>query len=374
MVTLMIAARERRDVATADVAGAYLNADMDDTVLMKLTGDAVSILVSVNKEYDKFVSMEHGKKVLYVQLLKALHGCVKSALLWYDLFSSVLVERGFILNPYDPCVANCMINGKQCTIAWYVDDNIITHEDANVVSEVIVLIEARFGKMSVTRGKEHEFLGMNIVFNDNGTVDIGMKQFIREAINDFGENVSKHVTSPATKALFTIDSESMLLPQAQKERFHSIVQKLLYLSHRGRPDIQLTISFLCTRVSKSTTQDWAKLKRLLQYLNDTIELRRILGADDLSVLRTRVDASYAVHENMKSHTGGAISFGTGAVMCKSTKQKLNTKSSTEAKVVGMSDYIPNTIWLRILEAQGYSVMSNILYQDNQSAMHLEKNG
>jgi hypothetical protein len=114
---------------------------------------------------------------------------------------------------------------------------------------------------------------------------------------------------------------------------------------------------------------------LLQYLNDTIELRRILGADNFSVLRTWVDASYAVHEDMKSHTGGAISFGTGAVMCKSTKQKLNTKSSTKAEVVGMSDYIPNTIWLRMfLEAQGYSVASNILYQDNQSAMHLEKNG
>jgi hypothetical protein len=62
-------------------------------------------------------------------------------------------------------------------------------------------------------------------------------------------------------------------------------------------------------------------------------------------------------------------------MCKSTKQKLNTKSSTEAEVVGMSDYIPNTIWLRMfLKAQGYSVTSNILYQDNQSAKRLEKNG
>jgi hypothetical protein len=78
---------------------------------------------------------------------------------------------------------------------------------------------------------------------------------------------------------------------------------------------------------------------------------------------------------MKSHTGGAILFGTGAVLCKSTKQKLNTKSSTKAEVVGASDYIPNTIWLRMfLEAQGYSVTSNILYQDNQSAMRLEKNG
>jgi hypothetical protein len=219
-----------------------------------------------------------------------------------------------------------MINGKQCTIAWYVDDNIITHEDVNIVSKVVTLIEARSGKMSVTRGKEHDFLGMNIVFNDDGTVAIGMKQYICEAIDDFGEDVLKRVMSPATKALFTIDSDSTLLPQTQKEWFHSIVQKLLYLSHRGRPDIQLTISFLCTRVSRSTTQDWAKLKQLLQYLNDTIELRRILGADDLSVLRTWVDASYAVHEDMKSHTGGAISFGTGAVMCKSTCVNLRNRN------------------------------------------------
>ena len=51
-----------------------------------------------------------------------------------------------------------------------------------------------------------------------------------------------------------------------------------------------------------------------------------------------MDASYDVHDDKKSHTGGAMSLGCGAFGAKSTKQKLNTESSTESEVVGVSDY------------------------------------
>jgi hypothetical protein len=71
-------------------------------------------------------------------------------------------------------------------------------------------------------------------------------------------------------------------------------------------------------------------------LNGTLEDVRIIGADDLSKMKTWVDASYAVHMDTKSHTGGVVSFGTGAVMGKSCKQKLNTKSSMEEELVGAS--------------------------------------
>jgi hypothetical protein len=81
------------------------------------------------------------------------------------------------------------------------------------------------------------------------------------------------------------------------------------------------------------------------------------------------------HPDMKSHTGGAMSMGTGGLLCKSTKQKLNSKSSTEAELVGASDYLSNTIWSKLfLEAQGYGITTNIFEQDNISAIHLEKNG
>ena len=65
------------------------------------------------------------------------------------------------------CVANAEIKGVQCTIVWYVDDNKISHVDAGVVSDIIKRIESKFGKMTVTRGIEHEFLGMRIVLDRN---------------------------------------------------------------------------------------------------------------------------------------------------------------------------------------------------------------
>jgi hypothetical protein len=87
-------------------------------------------------------------------------------------------------------------------------------------------------------------------------------------------------------------------------------------------------------------------------LNRTIGDYATIGADSLSKIRTWVDASYGVHDDLKSHTGGVISLGQGVVMGKSSKQKLNTKSSTEAEVVSANDYLPNTIWLKyFLETQ-----------------------
>ena len=204
-------------------------------------------MCQVNPKYEKFVVIENGKKVLYLQLLKALYGCVQSALLWYDLFTNTLVQMGFKLNPYDLCVANSQITGKQCTIAWYVNDNKISHVDDTGVTNIIKKIEVKFGKMTVTRGKHHVFLGMDITFNnDNGTVTILMKEYLKEANADSGKDAY----------LFTVDNGSEQLDKRQGEIFHSIVAKLLYVSKRARTDAQLAIAFLCTRVSCSTEQDW----------------------------------------------------------------------------------------------------------------------
>ena len=151
--------------------------------------------------------------------------------------------------------------------------------------------------------------------------------------------------------------------------------KLLFIAKRGRPDILTAISFLTTRVTKPNVDDWGKLKRTLQYLKGTLDFKLTLGADSMTILKTWVDASYAPHHDMRSHSGGCSSFGSGVVMSRSSKQKLNSKSSTEAEVIGVSDMLPYNLWtVYFLEAQGYELSNNILYQDNQSAIRLEKNG
>ena len=100
-----------------------------------------------------------------------------------------------------------------------------------------------------------------------------------------------------------------------------------------------------------------------------------LTADKLDNIAWWVDASYAVHPNMRSHTGGTMSLGWGVLHAKSSKQKLNTKSSTEAELIGVSDYIPYNIWLiNFLQEQGYKIGHNILYQDNESTIRMLRNG
>ena len=152
ILSLIIDAKENRDVAVADVVGAYLLALMDDYVLVKITGRAVETLCDISAEYEQYVAVESGKRVLYLKLKKALYGCMQSAILWYDTFKGCLQDMGFKLNKYDPCVANKTINGKQCTICWYVDDTKISHVDPNIVDQVIKGIEERFGKNGCHKG------------------------------------------------------------------------------------------------------------------------------------------------------------------------------------------------------------------------------
>ena len=74
------------------------------------------------------------------------------------------------------------------------------------------------------------------------------------------------------------------LDDKKSEMFHHIVAKLLFVTKRARLDIETTISFLCTRVTKSTSEDWLKLRRLLCYLKGNIDMPRINGADSLSII------------------------------------------------------------------------------------------
>ena len=122
-----------------------------------------------------------------------------------------------------------VINGKQCTICWYVDDTKISHVDAAVVTDIIEKIEGKFGKMTVTRGKQHTFLGMKITLQKDGTVKIDMSDYVKEAIEEFGEDVSKQAANPARKDLFEINEQSPKLTKDGADRFHSVTAKLLYV-------------------------------------------------------------------------------------------------------------------------------------------------
>ena len=164
------------------------------------------------------------------------------------------------------------------------------------------------------------------------------------------------------------------MDKPQGEIFHTFVAKNLYLCKRGRPDIQVAVAFLCTRVKSPTQEDWHKLLRLMRYLKGTPDRVLTLGIKGAGIMKWYADAAFAVHPDMKSHTGYNMTWGTGSVISASRRQKLNTKSSCEAELVAADEAVSPLMWTKLfLQEQGYNP-TIVLQQDNTSAIKLEKNG
>ena len=382
IITCIIDSMEYRDVATVDIPGAFMQANIDDETYVKIQGAMCDIFVKIDPErYANFVCTEQGRNTIYLKLKKALYGTIRAARLFYDQLIDTLKSWGFSLNDYDRCVANKDINGHQCTIVWHVDDLKISHVDPDVVTDIINKLNDRYRKLKklvATRGKIHDFLGITIDYTQEGKVSMSMKKYIQEIIDEAPDDFSGTAPTPAANHLFEIETrtENMkLLSAEQKQTFHHITAQLLFLSKRTRPDIQTAIAFLTTRVSRPDIHDWKKLGRVIKYLRGSKDLDMTLESDSLNVVKWWADGAFAVHSDCKSHTGAVMSLGKGAAYSTSTKQKLNTKSSTEAELVAVDDVMAQVIWTRnFIKSQGYDTGPSVMHQDNQSAILLEENG
>jgi hypothetical protein len=182
--------------------------------------------------------------------------------------------------------------------------------------------------------------------------------------------------SPAADHLFKVNTtDPTKLSEQESIFFHHYTAKLLFLCKRARPDIQTAVAFLSTRVKDPDLDDYKKLARVMKYLRATTAMPLTLEADHLCVMKWWIDAAYAVHDDMKGHTGGAFTLGRGTFYGTSTKQKLVTRSSTEAELVGVYDVMPQVLWTQyFLKAQGYTTNAAVIHQDNKSAILLEENG
>ena len=104
-----------------------------------------------------------------------------------------------------------------------------------------------------------------------------------------------------------------------------MVARLLFVAKRARPDLQVAVAFLCTHVSEPTKQDYCKLATVIKYIRHTIHIPLLIGWDESGVLTWSVDAAFAVHEDMRSHTGATLTMGKGAMLslsCQPNKRSI----------------------------------------------------
>ena len=261
LLMAMIDAAEGWDVATIDILNAFIQTRLDDDsnkVLMRLCSKLAELMVKVAPEiYSKYVSVDSkGELVLYVHLLNALYGIMKVALLYYEHFVCDIMVIGFKLNPYDPCVANKIVHGKQLTIAWHVDDLKVSHKKYQVVSRMVKWLKAKYEQlfedgssaMMITHGKIHDYLSMQLDFSMPGEVKVTMIPYVKEIVTLFEQydNSTKTVKTPASEFLFKMHEDVKVLPEKQVAIFHTFVAKNLFALKRAWPDISVAVAFLCT--------------------------------------------------------------------------------------------------------------------------------
>ena len=135
LLSCIIDATEGRDVATIDIPNAFIQTRVNDPnkrVLIKVKGLLAEILLEIAPEvYSDYVHIDpKGNLVLMLECLNAIYGTMIASRLYYEKFVKTLKRNNFVLNPYDPCVANRVIDDKQQTVCWHVDDCKISHVDS----------------------------------------------------------------------------------------------------------------------------------------------------------------------------------------------------------------------------------------------------
>lgn len=370
-----VAGHENRYISVIDISGAYLNANMSTGVKvhMRLDRTISSLLIGISPSYGRYID---NQGCIVVILNKALYGCVESAALWYEHLKGTLERYGFRQNRYDQCIYNrtepC---GHQCTLAVHVDDILVTCASQEAVNLVGTQLRSAYGKINEVKGPVVGYLGMEFDVTVPGETRITMKGFIENLID--GSQVTGEAATPAGESLFDVREDSEKLNDNERKRFHTYVAKIRYAANRARPDCLVAAAFLATRVTKSDKDDLGKLSRLLKYINGTRERGIVLRAGTAGIqVSAYIDAAYGVHTDGKSHTGSVIVIGdSGAVHCKSTKQSIVTKSSTEAELVALSDSANQAFHIRnFLCAQGHDLMPVTIYQDNLSCIAMAERG
>ena len=208
---------------------------------------------------------------------------------------------------------------------------------------------------------------MNIDFSNHGTVTFDMIPYLAKVIDAFPETINGAASTPANNYLFQVrpPQETKYLLEIQARAYHHTTVPLLFLACIHH-EIQTTVVFLTTCIKSPNEDDWGKLlKQVLWYLFSTCHLKLILSADSLTNIKWYINAS---HQTL-------FTFGKGAVTSTLNKQKVPSKSSTESKLIGLHNKSNDVIWTcHFLRAQGYTISTNIIYQDNMNTLSLAKNG
>ena len=165
------------------------------------------------------------------------------AILFYKKLATQLHNWDYIMNPYDSCTFNKMVNGKQITVQFIINDLHISCEDMGEIDKLIKDLNNKFRtnfqELAVNKGKVHDYLGININYSNNNYIKFTVYNFLEDILEEAQEDMNGRSKWPANNKLFDVDTKSAKLSIHDQDYFHWMVVRLLFVAKRARPDIQV---------------------------------------------------------------------------------------------------------------------------------------
>ena len=210
MTIATLAAAERRHVWTADIGGAFLNAEMEAEVYMSLDPMITAIYCAVDPDAQSYINRSTGK--LTVRLTKALYGCVESAMLFNKHITATLREIGFEPNDLDPCTLNKGTGIDQITIMIHVDDLMITSADAIGMQKVEDHLRNKYKEISVKKDADTlSYLGMTFNFDRlKGQVTVTMEKHVNDCVDILEQLQLSYLCKHAERKYYQLQSHCHL--------------------------------------------------------------------------------------------------------------------------------------------------------------------
>jgi hypothetical protein len=364
---LKIALEKNLKCRVYDVKRAYLNATLKEKVFMEIPDGYELVDLTVNKQHH------------VILLEKALYGLKQSGYEWNREITKKLVNYGFNSMSRESTI---FVHSKirNFYLALYVDDIIVIAEFDEQINEL-----AKYLKSMYELHESNELvkvLGIRIN-RTNNYFSMDLKYMIKNLANKFGVEIDQRIRTPLP-ANEVID-EHTLGKECDYNTYTGLLGSLLYISRMVRPDVLASVVQLCQFQQKPTQYHYRKLKHILCYLINTIDIVYIIRKTGSLKLEVYSDSSLGNTFDKKSMMGNAVLIGSSLISFYSRKGGLIALSTNEAEIEAASESLKELIYFRCilnglsnfgveLELKDQLMRTPSLYVDNKGVERFNSNG
>ena len=348
--------------------------------------DVKTVFLNGNLEEEIYMDQPEGfsvkgKEHMVCKLKKSIYGLKQASRQWYLKFNDTITSFGFQENTVDRCIYMKVSGSKFIFLVLYVDDTLLATNDLGLLHQTKKYLSQNFEMKDM--GEATYVIGIEI-FHDRsqGLLGLSQKTYINKILERFNMEKCSAGVVPIQKG---DKFNAMQCPKNELERgqmrnipYASVVGSLMYAQTCTRPDISFAVRMLGRYQSNPGLDHWKAAKKILRYLQGTINhMLTYKRSDHLKVIGYSDSDFAGCVDTRKSTFGYLFLLAEGAISWKSAKQSVIAASTMEAEFVACFEATIHGLWLRNF-ISGLRIVDSIarplkIYCDNSAAVFFSKN-